>query len=89
MLDSIDTEHMELHADRDTGLDPETGAWIAEAIRLFVEASDRFADGELQAAMSSLAAVPRLHHLLVDRCVELIEVEPAPSEDVPLPGMYL
>lgn len=70
---------------------PEVLAWLAEAKRLFTEAEDRVEAGEVLPALSSLAAVPPLHRMLVERCAELLdgddrdEVEEAP----PPSGTYL
>jgi hypothetical protein len=91
VLDTIDTDYIELTATSQRELDPELAAWFSEAIRLFVEASDRAATGNVRSALSSLAAVPRVHSFLVKSCAELLgrdageSAEPAPSA----PGLYL
>lgn len=66
-------------------------AWFAEAKRLFAEAQERLEDGQVLSALSSLAAVPPLHHLLVERCSELLggtDFDEPVEADVPS-GMYL
>lgn len=90
MLDSIDTEYIELTTSSESDLDPEPAAWFAEAIRLFVEASDRAAAGSIRSALSSLAAVPRVHSLLVESCAQLLEAAAdATGPGDPNPGLYL
>jgi hypothetical protein len=90
VLDSLDTEYMELTATSQSDLDPELAAWFIEAIRLFVEASDRAAVGNIRSALSSLAAVPRVHSLLVESCAELLDGgADSPEPDPPSPGLYL
>lgn len=57
--------------------------------RLLAEAEGRLNDGNVLPMLSSLAAVPRLHQMVVERCSELLDggAEPQP-DDVPC-GMYL
>lgn len=65
-------------------------AWLAEAKRLFAEAEDRIGAGQVLPALSSLAAVPPLHRMLVQRCSELLdEYDEDDVEDLPSRGMYL
>ena len=64
-------------------------AWFDEAKRLFEEAEQRLESGAVLPALSSLAAVPPLHGMLMGRCSEMldpIEVDNVP--DAPT-GMYL
>jgi hypothetical protein len=91
MVDTIDTEYIELTATTGSDLDPELAAWFDEAIRLFVEASSRASAGSIRSALSSLAAVPRVHGLLVESCAELLAVacEDDMTADSPGPGLYL
>src|SRR4051794_9638475 len=69
----------------------EVRAWFSEAHRLFMEAEERLDDGSVLPALSSLAAVPPLHQMLVGRCAEMLsseEAEPADEPAVPC-GLYL
>jgi hypothetical protein len=68
---------------------PEVVAWLAEAKRLFAEAEDRFEAGLLLPALSSLAAVPPLDGMLVERCSKLLDAAGGETEDAPPSGMYL
>lgn len=72
------------------GID-EVRAWFSEAHRLFMEAEERLDDGSVLPALSSLAAVPPLHRMLVERCSELLGSEDAdPTDDAAVPcGLYL
>lgn len=70
---------------------PDVLAWFEEAKRLLAEAEERFESGKILPTLSSLAAVPPLHGMLIERCsVMLDETTPSESE---LPaqhsGMYL
>lgn len=57
----------------ETALDiDELRAWFSEAHRLFMEAEERLDDGSVLPALSSLAAVPPLHRMLVERCSEML-----------------
>jgi hypothetical protein len=90
MLDTIDTEYIELTAMANSELDPELAAWFDEAIRLFVEASKRASAGSIRSALSSLTAVPRVHSLLVESCAELLGAPAGDTEpEAPGPGLYL
>lgn len=90
MLDTIDTEYIELTTASNGELDPELAAWFDEAIRLFVEASNRAAGGSIRSALSSLAAVPRVHSLLVESCAEVLSATAGNAEpEAPSPGLYL
>lgn len=89
-IDTIDTEYIELTTANNSELDPELAAWFDEAIRLFVEASDRAAAGGIRSALSSLAAVPRVHSLLVETCVEVLGATAGNAgPEAPSPGLYL
>jgi hypothetical protein len=69
---------------------PEVLMWLAEAKRLFAEAEERLEAGNVLPALSSLAAVPPLHRMLVDRCSELLITERAEPTESDLPsGLYL
>lgn len=84
-----DSSHTLVPAERSDRLGPLD--WFAEARRLIAEAEERFEAGKVLRALSSLAAVPPLHHLLVDRCSELLASNDA-TEVVESPlstGMYL
>lgn len=83
--------HLQLALDEASVEHPEVIAWFAEAKRLFAEAEERFGAGRVLPALSSLAAVPPVHHMLVDRCSDLLVApEPAMSSEPDAPnGMYL
>jgi hypothetical protein len=90
MLAAIDTEYIERTAPASSELDPELTAWFDEAIRLFVEASNRVSAGSIRCALSSLAAVPRVHSLLVESCAELLGASAGNAEPAaPNTGLYL
>lgn len=79
-------------ATREASEHPEVLAWLAEAKRLFAEAQERFETGKVLPALSSLAAVPPLHRMLVERCSELLDADGADdaAEEAPPPGgLYL
>jgi hypothetical protein len=63
-------------------------AWFAEFRRLAAEAEERFAAGELRPAITSLAAVPMIHHILVEGCGELTDGTHDDDTDPP-GGLYL
>lgn len=69
----------------------EVRAWFSEAHRLFIEAEERLDDGSVLPALSSLAAVPPLHRMLVERCSEMLGTEDAePTDEPAVPcGLYL
>ncbi len=69
----------------------EVRAWFSEAHRLFMEAEERLDDGSVLPALSSLAAVPPLHRMLVERCSEMLGSEEGEHADKPaVPcGRYL
>lgn len=71
MLYSIYGEHIPPTATSQSDLDPELAPWFTETIRLFVEALDRAAAGNIRSALSSLAAVTPVHSLLVEDNAEL------------------
>ncbi len=98
MTERTPTEERPLIADRvgstvplggGAGVHPEVLTWLNEAKRLFDEAEQRLESGEVLPALSSLAAVPPLHGMLVGRCSEMLD--PAEIDDVPdTPnGLYL
>jgi hypothetical protein len=65
--------------------------WFREFHRLVDEARERFEAGEIRPALASLAAVPPVHRLLVERCGGLLdrdvmETDEPDSERV---GLYL
>ena len=65
-------------------------AWLAEARRLFAEAEHRLESGQVLPALSSLAAVPPLHRMLVERCSELLDAHCGGDEADQAPtGLYL
>ena len=70
-------------------LDPDVSSWVHEAQRLFDEAERRLQTGAVLPALSSLAAVPPLHKLLLGRCSEMLDQ--ASADDAPsVPnGLYL
>jgi hypothetical protein len=79
-----------LAPDTPTSEHPEVVAWLAEAKRLFAEAEDRLKAGKVLPALSSLAAVPPLHRMLVEHCSELLDAGDGDAEQAPPPcGMYL
>jgi hypothetical protein len=85
-------DHSELALEEVTTEHPEVLAWFTEAKRLFAEAEERLKTGEVLPALSSLVAVPPLHHMLVERCSELLHADdeaPEVPESVPPSGMYL
>jgi hypothetical protein len=69
----------------------EVRAWFSEAHRLFMEAEERLGDGSVLPALSSLAAVPPLHRMLVERCSGMLGTEDAePTDEPAVPcGLYL
>ena len=73
---------------------PDVLAWLAEAQRLFAEAEERFEAGRVLSALSSLAAVPPLHSMLIDRFSGIvITTDPTAPEESDerdfSPGLYL
>jgi len=72
-------------------VDPDSlSAWFIEFRRVASEAGDRFEAGELHQAMTSLAAVPMIHHLLVDGCEGIVHTRPSEEEDDDIVvGLYL
>jgi hypothetical protein len=65
-------------------------AWFAEARRLLVEAEERLDRGGILPALSSLAAVPPLHRMIVERCSEMLDNHPEPTHPPHTPpGLYL
>ena len=78
-------------ADRAASEHPEVLAWMAEAKRLYAEAQERLEAGRVLPALSSLAAVPPLHRMVVERCAELLDSDDGDeSAEAPPPnGLYL
>lgn len=77
-------------ANRAASEHPEVLAWLAEAKRLFAEAQERLEAGRVLPALSSLAAVPPVHRMLVERCSELLDADGEDDEAEQLPrGLYL
>ena len=68
---------------------PEVLTWLSEAQRLFAEAQERLESGRVLPALSSLAAVPPLHHLLVERCSELLNGTQVETDPCNGSGTYL
>ena len=50
----------------------EVRSWFEELHRLIVEAEERLERDCVLSALSSLAAVPSLHRMLIERCSELL-----------------
>ena len=78
-----------------SALQPEVVACLNEVKRLFDEAEERLGSGAVLPALSSLAAVPPLHKMLMGRCSAMLEPtvpdgqdEPADSAAAPT-GLYL
>lgn len=69
-------------------IDPELLSFIHEAQRLFGEAEARLRSGAVLPALSSLAAVPPLHGVLMGRCSELLNRASDDSPEIPH-GLYL
>lgn len=70
--------------------EPLLAAMIAEGRRLFDEAEERLAAGEIRAATSSMSAARPLCMDLVERLDEFASVEEAkPAAGAPPTGMYL
>lgn len=73
---------------------PDVLAWLVEAQRLFAEAEERFEAGQVLSALSSLAAVPPLHSMLVKRfsgmVITVAPTEPEEPDELDFsPGLYL
>lgn len=69
-------------------VDPELLSFLHEAQRLFDEAETRLRSGAVLPALSSLAAVPPLHGMLMGRCSEMLDRTSDDSTDIPS-GLYL
>jgi hypothetical protein len=67
---------------------PEVLEWIAEAKRLFGEAEERYEAGLVLPALSSLAAVPPLHHMLTERFAGLLLTSGSSEANIST-GLYL
>jgi hypothetical protein len=50
----------------------EVRSWLEELRRLIVEAEERLDRDCVLSALSSLAAIPSLHRMLIERCSELL-----------------
>lgn len=70
-------------------LHPEVVAWLNEAKRLFEEAEERLGSGAVLPALSSLAAVPPLHGMLMGRCSELLDPDEIEDDPSTPNGLYL
>jgi hypothetical protein len=57
---------------RATAASPEVRSWFEELRRLIVEAEERLDRDCVLSAISSLAAVPSVHGMLIERCSELL-----------------
>ena len=64
----------------------ELGPWFDEFSRLAAEARHRFDQGDVISALASLAAVPMVHEILVDRCGSISSNQPDANHR---PGLYL
>ena len=61
---------------------------LEELLRICAEAEQRFECGELLPALSSLAAIPPIHNVLVVQ-LETIEDQRTQNHKDPLGGLYL
>jgi hypothetical protein len=70
---------------------PDVLAWFEEAKRLLAEAEERFESGKILPAISSLAAVPPLHSMLIERCSVMLDEATHSEPELPAQpsGMYL
>lgn len=70
---------------------PDVLAWFEETKRLLAEAEERFESGKILPAISSLAAVPPLHSMLIERCSVMLDEATHPEAELPAQpsGMYL
>ena len=68
---------------------PDVLAWLNEAKRLFDEAEERLDSGAVLPALSSLAAVPPLHGMLMSRCSEMLDPTEIDDEPDTATGLYL
>ncbi len=67
----------------------ENKQWFEELLRICAEAEQRFENGELLPALSSLAAIPPLHQTLVKNCVAASkELSPQDSKEQAT-GLYI
>jgi hypothetical protein len=89
--DSDELPRLQEALDATTTRHPGVLAWLAEAQRLFAEAEERFESGRILSALSSLAAVPPLHHRLTERFSGLLlTAESSESDDADIAtGLYL
>jgi hypothetical protein len=89
--DTDDLPHLQEALDASPIEYPDVLAWLAEAQRLFAEAEERFEAGRILPALSSLAAVPPLHHMLTERFSGLLLTAAAhePDDADTAPGLYL
>jgi hypothetical protein len=56
-------------------------AWLQEIKRLVAEVEERLDDDAVLPALSSLAAIPPLHHMLMGRCSELLHEQSSQELD--------
>jgi hypothetical protein len=70
--------------------DADALSWLEELRRLSEEAAERFAEGRVLSALSSLAAIPPIHRMLVERCSIMLNDDLTDTEN-PLAstGMYI
>ena len=70
---------------------PDVLAWFKETKRLLAEAEERFESGKILPAISSLADVPPLHSMLIERCSVMLDEATHPEAELPAQhsGMYL
>ena len=66
-------------------------AFFAEMSRLVAEAQSWTESGEVLRALSALAALPQMHHMVVDRCGALLSGPDDPTIEEPdvAYGLYL
>ena len=67
----------------------ENKQWFEELFRICAEAEERYKNGELLPALSSLAAIPPLQQTLVKNCVAASKEKPTQSSKDQTPGLYI
>lgn len=89
LLDTDEVPQLQEALDASPIEHPDVLAWFAEAQRLFAEAEERFEAGRILPALSSVAAVPPLHHMLTERFSSLLLTTEAPEPDADIAtGLY-
>ena len=63
--------------------------WLHELTRITIEALERFDNGELLPAISSLAAIPPLHATVIENCIKVSKESPQNEIDPTQQGLYL